>query len=120
MGQARSVEELLAYVKTRRYPMARLRRMLLHSYLGLLPAERDRTPPYLRVLGADGRGRALLREMGDRAALPVLTKPADVRKLGEEARTLFAREAGWTDLYTLACPEPARPGAEYTHSPVML
>lgn len=120
VGQARSVEELLAYVKTRRYPMARLRRMLLHSYLGLLPAERDRTPPYLRVLGADSRGRALLREMGDRAALPVLTKPADVRKLGEEARTLFAREAGWTDLYTLACPEPARPGAEYTHSPVML
>lgn len=120
--RARTLAELLERVKTRRYPLARLRRMLLHSYLGLLPAERGEKPPYLRVLGANSRGRALLREMGDRAALPILTKPADVRKLGEEARALFAREASWTDLYTLAYPDltQARPGAEYTHSPVML
>lgn len=60
------------------------------------------------VLGADSRGRALLREMGDRAALPVLTKPADVRKLGEEARTLFAREAGGRTC--TPWPVPNRPG----------
>ncbi len=120
--QARTAAELLERVKTKRYPMARLRRMLLHSYLGLLPAEPGQTPPYLRVLGADARGRALLREMRDKAALPVLTKPADVRRLGEEARALFAREAGWTDLYTLTWPdlEQAGPGREYIQSPVML
>ena len=36
---------------------------------------------------------------------PVLTKPADVSRLGPQAQALFTREAGWTDLYTLAYPD---------------
>ena len=39
------------------------------------------------------------------AALPVLTKPADVRRLGGEAQQLFEREAAAADLYTLGYPE---------------
>ena len=31
-------------------------------------------PPYIRVLGAGGRGRVLLREMREKATLPVVTK----------------------------------------------
>lgn len=112
-------EELLFAAKVKRYPLSRLRRMALHSYLGVRQADRGQTPPYLRVLGANERGRALLREMRERAALPVLTKPADVRKLGERAEGLFALEARCTDLYTLAYPRLVLPGSEYTESPVM-
>lgn len=122
MRRAASVEELLELSKTKRYTLARLRRMLLHSYLGVLPPRQGQTPPYLRVLGANGKGRALLRRMGDAAALPVLTKPGHVRRLGEEAQALFALEARCTDLYTLAYPDlrRAKPGSEYTTGPVML
>lgn len=120
--RACSIEELLERVKTKRYPMARLRRMLLHSYLGLVPARPEQRPPCLRVLGANERGRALLRDMRKKASLPVLVKPADVRKLGEAAASLLAREGAWTDLYTLAYPDLAQalPGREFAQSPVML
>lgn len=117
-----TVDAILEAVKTRRYPLARLRRMLLSSYLGLTPAAAGETPAYLRVLGATARGRGLLAEMREAAALPVLTKAADARRLGERVRTAFEREVRCTDLYTLACPDLAwaRPGSEYTQNPVML
>ncbi len=116
-----SLEDILDRAKTKRYPLARLRRMLLHSYLGLLPAGPGETPPYLRVLAANGRGRKLLHEMREKAQRPVLIRPADAGRLGEAAAGLFAREARWTDLYALAYPDlsQSKPGGEYTQSPVI-
>lgn len=102
---AHSVEMILEKAKTKRYPLARLRRMLLHSYLGVPEAKNGEMPPYLRVLGASERGRGLLRQMSKKAVLPIITKPADARKLDEPARTLFVREAACTDLYTLGMPD---------------
>ena len=78
--------------------------------------------PYLRVLAANGTGRALLARMRETAAVPVLTKPADVGRLSEEARCLFAWETRATDLYALAYPElsAARGGGEWREGPVIL
>lgn len=98
-----SVEQLLKAVKTRRYPLSRLRRMLLRAYLGLQTPEQ--APPYLRVLAAGPRGTRLLAQMRDSSRVPVLTKPADVRSLGPQARFTFEEEARSTDLYVLAYPE---------------
>lgn len=118
---AAGVEEILQTAKTKRYPMARLRRMLLQAYLGAPQAAPGETPPYLRVLGANGRGRALLGEMRNTASLPVLTKPGHVRRLGSEAQRIFDREARCTALYGLAYPDlaQARAEAEYETGPVM-
>lgn len=118
---ARSIEELLETAKTKRYPMARLRRMLLHSYLGILPAAQGETPPYLRVLGANERGRALLKQMKKSASLPIITKPAQARELGEDVSACFLREAVCTDLHALGMPEPActLPDSEFTCPAVM-
>ena len=114
-----SLEELLQAARTKRYPMARLRRMLLAAWLDVPqpPAEL----PYLRLLGAGKEGRALLRQM-QRAGVPVLTKPANVEKLGSAARELFAREAGWTDLYTLGMPDVRQSvcDADWRETPIFL
>lgn len=103
---AASVEELLSAVKTKRYPLARLRRMVFQAYLGLPPAPPE-APPYLRLLAAGPRGTALLARMRDTASLPVVTKPASVGRMGTEARRLFELEARAGRLYVLACPDPA-------------
>lgn len=103
--QSPDLNTLLETAKTRRYPMARLRRLLLAAYLGL--REEPEEPPYLRLLAASRGGCALLRQMRE---VPVLTKPADVGKLGHQARELFTRESGWTDLYMLAYPDLAQSG----------
>ena len=116
-----TVEAILSAAKTKRYPLARLRRMLLHSYLGVPEAGANEMPPYLRVLGANERGRELLKRMRKCAALPVITKPGDAVKLGGEAETLFRKEAACTDLYTLAMPDLSHsiPDIEYRTAAVM-
>lgn len=118
---AASIDGVLAAAKTKRYPLARLRRMLLQSYLGVPQAAQGETPPYLRVLGANARGRELLGQMRGRTSFPVLTKPGHARLFDGEARRVFHQEAACTDLYTLAYPslEQAAPGLEYRTGPVM-
>ena len=117
-----SVEELLSAAKTKRYAYARLRRMVLWAYLGLTPADVPETVPYLRPLAANDTGRRLLAAMRRHAAVPVLTKPADVRTLGPAALRLLTLEARATDLYTLAYPDlsAARGGVEWREGPVIL
>ena len=117
-----SVEEILETAKTKRYPLARLRRMLLHSCLGVPQAAQGETPPYIRVLGADEQGRVLLGRMRKTAALPVITKPSHVRRLDQEAQRVFGQEARCSDLYVLAYPDlrQAGPDGEYTTGPMML
>lgn len=115
---AASLEEALMAAKTKRYPLARLRRMALWAYLGL--EEAPGRVPYIRPLAANERGRALLASMRKKALLPVLTKPASVRRLPEEAVRLFHLEARASDLYGLAYPVPAPGGGEWRERPVML
>ena len=119
---AATLTELLDAVKTKRYAYARLRRMALWAYLGITPAQRPERVPYLRVLAANERGRALLGQMKKTAVLPVITKPAQARRLTEDAAEIFALEARATDLYTLAYPDlrASAAGAEWTESPVIL
>ena len=113
VSAATDMDGLLEAARTRRYPLARLRRMLLAAYLELPEPEHI---PYLRLLAASRRGCDLLRQM---RGAPVLTKPADVSRLGQAAQDLFTREAGWTDLYTLAYPDLSQSacGADWRATP---
>ena len=115
---AASAAELLEAVKTKRYPLARLRRMVFRAYLGLPPAPPER-PAYLRVLAANERGTALLAGMRKTASAPVLTRPAAVRRLGPEAQRLFDLEARADRLYALACPDPAAVPDEWRTGPAI-
>ena len=114
-----SVEDLITSVATRRYPAARVRRLIWSAFLALEPPVEN--IPYLRVLAATARGRSLLRGLQD-AGAPVLTKPADVRRLSPAAQALFAWEAQRTDLYALTYPDRAQAlcGSDWRTTPVML
>lgn len=120
--QAPSVAAVLEDAKVKRYAYARLRRMVLWAYLGILPAALPEHVPYLRVLAADAAGRTLLARMRKTASLPVLTKPGHVRRLGADAQALFALESRGADLYALAYPDlaAAAGGALWKEGPVML
>lgn len=107
-----TLDDILAAAKSRRYPMSRLRRMLLCAALGVKKA--DGLPRYLRVLAANERGRALLHTMRETVSLPVITKPADARDMPE-----FQLTADAHDLYVLAQPDKT-PGQDWRHSPSML
>ena len=115
-----SVQEFFNLVKVKRFTHARLRRLILRAYLGIIQAEIPDKPPYLRVLGINTRGRGLLRDMKERAALPILTKPAHARTLSPEGQRLFELESRCTDLYDLCFETVPSPGREWRTGPVVL
>lgn len=117
-----SLHSLLGAVSTKRYAYARLKRMAIAMYLGVKPSDRPEHVPYLRVLAMNGRGKNILHEMRAKAKLPVLVKPADVRKLSKCARDLMEQEARSSDLYALAYPDLSQSvgGCEWTTDPVII
>ena len=113
-----SLGDILTRATTKRYPTARVRRMLWAAFLNLEPPPAE--IPYIRVLAATEAGRKLLRQM-QHSGVPVLTKAADVGRLGPAAQSLFTREARRTDVFALACPiNPSVCGEDWRHTPVMV
>ncbi|MBQ4612527.1 MAG: nucleotidyltransferase family protein [Clostridia bacterium] len=101
---ARSYDALLDALKTRRYPMARLRRIVWAALLGM-PSERAYpTPPYIRVLGMNTRGREIFAAATP--TLPVVSRAVQFRSLSQAAQELFALECRATDLHALTLPNP--------------
>ena len=116
-----TLEELYETIKSKRYTHARIRRLVLWAFLGLSAVDRPETPPYLRVLGMNAKGREFLRAMGKQATLPILTKPAHVRDLSLTCQNLFQGEARCTGLYDLCRRDFGRvPGkGEFETNPVV-
>lgn len=117
--RACTAEEFLTLAKTRRYPLTRLRRLMVSAFLGLTEDDRPAGARYLRVLGSNERGRGVLRQMKERATLPVITKPAHGKALEETARRLLAIEARATDLFELCLPAPRPCGRDWITTPVI-
>ena len=100
-----NVEDLCTAVKSKRYTLSRIRRIAYSSLIGLTKEFADLPPSYIRILGANENGRALLRDMKDKATLPVITKPADYKgdeifDINSRAEDIFALCAKNKDLRT--------------------
>ncbi len=114
-----SLEELITRVKTRRYALTRIRRLLLAGFLGLPAGWEKQQPPYIRVLGMNTRGAEILRA-AKTPALPIVSRPSQMESLSPEAHNLFALESRAADLYALALPTPLPCGTEYTNKVIRL
>lgn len=118
---AKSVAEWETKVKTKRYPLTRIRRMMWSAVLGI-PADMVYTsvgnpapPPYIRVLATNARGEEILaaaKKAG--ATLPVVSKAAHIRALDDRANMVWQLECRASDWYGLAVPSPIPAGMEYT------
>lgn len=117
-----SVEAVLSAVKTKRYPLSRLRRMLSCAVLGLQARDVEGLPPYARVLACTERGRALLRTMADTSAVPLVNKPAAAKQLDERAQRIFRLTADARDLYVLGyeAPDKRQGGSDWKTNPSLL
>ncbi|MCC8128920.1 MAG: nucleotidyltransferase family protein [Clostridiales bacterium] len=119
-GEATTLAQFYDRAKTRRYPEARIRRMALWAFLGLNVDRRPERVPYLRVLGFNCRGQALLREMKVRSHLPVVLRSGQIRRLGADAQAVFQAECRGEDLRQLCLPRPGPGGQEWLRTPVCL
>ena len=113
------LDAVIAAAKSKRYALSRIRRMVMCAVLGISADMSRETPPYARVLAANARGCALLKDMDGKARIPVITKPAAVKELGAECREVFDRSSSAHDLYVLgySAKEERRGGADWRTSP---
>lgn len=96
---ARSLEELYFGAKTKWLPLSRIRRAVYAAAVGI-PTGFPAAPPYLRVLGANSRGRELLKLAGQNESLPIFHSFA---KLSEAFPEWAAFEQRAETLWRLAC-----------------
>jgi predicted nucleotidyltransferase len=109
---ARSLPELMALIKTKRYTLARLRRIVLCCLLGITKADAKTKPQYVRILGMNEKGREILAKAD--SALPVDASLAALMKKNDGCCKQALLEARCTDIYALAF-EKAKPcGLELT------
>jgi predicted nucleotidyltransferase len=65
--KARTLDELYSLAKTKRYSHARIRRIVLHSFMGFVVDDYNGNPPYIRVLAMNDKGKEILREAKEKA-----------------------------------------------------
>lgn len=112
--ESSSLEEVYALVKTKRYSLARIRRLVLSAFLGVTKWDTATPPPYCRVLGMKKESTPLLSHIAKTAAIPVLTRMTERETLPPHGRRLLELEETSSDQYSLAYPLPQRCGMEFT------
>lgn len=96
-----SIEQLYEAIKTKRYPLSRVRRLVLSAFLGIPKDAAWQPPAYLRVLGMNERGREILSRMKQTATLPVSTSLTRLARVSPQAMKMAALEADCADQYRL-------------------
>lgn len=112
-------DAILAAAKTKRYALARIRRLCMCACLGVKDGMAKDIPPYARVLAFNERGQQLLRELSGTCRIPVVTKPAAVRQLSPACVEIFSLGAYAHDFYVLGYPSQGerKPGGDWRCGP---
>ena len=115
------LECIMFAVKSKRYAMSRIRRMICCAALGVKADMTCGLPPYVRVLAANERGREHLHRLRGKT-IPIITKPAAARELDENTQSIFSLGAAAHDLLVLGCTakEARCGGQDWTTSPKIL
>ena len=107
-----SMAEIFSIAGGRRYPTARLRRILFHALLRVTSEAFDLLPCFIQVIGHNAAGQALLRRAKSTASLPITLRHRDVKALSIGAQRQYALECRAADLMALAMPVPQPCGME--------
>ncbi len=110
---ASSAEELYALIKTKRYTMARIRRLVLSAFLDIDISVCKQKPPYIHILGFSKKGEETVRQIAKKSDIPVITTAADAKKLDGFAKRVFDTECKCSDIYDLSLNLPNGCGSEY-------
>lgn len=123
-----SFEEMMDFIKTKRYTRTKIQRILLHILLDIKESEVSyflNLPkmPYVRVLGFQKDHSDILADLTEQAKCPVLTNLKKAPALlNEDGLAMLALEKTATDLHALAYPNPIyrAPNQDFTNPLVIL
>lgn len=100
--ECNSLSDLLEKIKCKRYPLSRLRRLLIYALLDIRKADQRKQPLYLKILDFNETGQKILHEMKKKATLPIVKHSGHVYQLRNEKITeLWNRELVFDRIYEL-------------------
>lgn len=99
---AASLDELFDAVKTKRYTLARIKRIILSMVLGIKHEDMENLPPYGRILALNTRGKEVLARAKGCSAIPYAASLARLAKLNDKAARFAALEGTASGVFGLA------------------
>lgn len=115
---AGSLNELYFLIKTKRYTLARIRRIILSAFLGITKNDLQFSNSYVRILGMNGKGKEILAAA--KCDIPVNTSLSQLEKTGDKAKKQARLEARCDDQYALAFDKKRPCGLDFTAKPIIL
>lgn len=109
---ADSFEDLCESVKSKRYTLARIRRLILSAFLDFSSEFFLKEPPYVRIIGFSQSGATHIGKINQ--SKPVVTRATQIKLLDEASQKVFKTECSATDLYNLSLKQKVQCGTEYT------
>lgn len=110
--ESTSLEELLFKIKTKRYTMSRIKRIILSAFLGINSEMTKKPIEYLKVLGTDSRGLEILKIAKNTSTVPIITRYNQLNNLPQSAKEFFELESNFTDIYNTLTPNILPCGVE--------
>ena len=115
-----TIDEFINIVSTKRYTQTRIRRILLYSLLNITKKDMSiakKTIPYIRVLGANETGKALISKISK--ANPKLNIITSVKKfedlnLNKNLKLILDKDIFATNVYTLGFINDSWSNLDYT------
>jgi predicted nucleotidyltransferase len=102
--RARDMDEAIRYAKTRRYTQTRVRRLILHTVMGLTKEAMSAAlaePPYARVLAFSEKGAGLIRRAKSVGKIPLVTNANRDRDALAPSPVTFGYDLRAAELYRL-------------------
>jgi len=111
LSNSKSLEELLDNIKTKRYPMTKIKRILISALLdmskiNLNTFNKSDGPQYIRVLSFNEKGKELLSIISATSSLPLVTSVNKfLEKATELQKEMLFSDILATNIYTLKTDE---------------
>lgn len=115
---ASSLNELYFLVKTKRYTLARIRRIILSAFLGITKNDLKIKPSYVRILGMNSKGKEILSAA--KCELPINTSLSQLEKINENTKKQAKLEQRCDNQYALALEKRLGCGLDYTAKPIII
>lgn len=113
--KSRTLDELYDNIKTKRYTMTRVKRVVAGAVLGL---DNERIKkiniPYIRVLAMNEKGCDLLKMASETSVLPVGTSLKELSEISKETESMANIESLAEDLWQICRKTPGECGKAYT------
>lgn len=116
--RAGSLDELYFLTKTKRYTLARIRRAVMCSFLGVDKEMLTLPDAYIRILGMNTRGREILS--ATKCPVPLDTSLKALSETSHAAHKQAYFEARCGDIYSLFFEKPLPCGREFSAKPILI